>query len=83
MLGFSISKVLFTVIIVAAVIYGWKWMNRVQLRQREEARRFREEERRPRPAVEAVDMTRCRTCGDYVPAKGAKSCGRSDCPYPG
>lgn len=83
MLGLSVGKVLFTVVIVAAVVYGWKWMNRVQVRQNQASRRVHEERPRQRPAVEAVDMTQCPTCGDYVPAKGAKSCGRQDCPYPG
>lgn len=83
MLGLSVSKILFTVVVVAAVVYGWKWMNRVQLKQNQASRRVRDEEPRPRPAVEAVDMTQCPTCGDYVQAKGAKSCGRADCPYPG
>lgn len=83
MLGLSISKVLFTAVVVAAVVFGWKWMNRVQLRQKEASRRVHEEAPRPRPTIEAVDMTQCPACGDYVPAKGAKRCGRSDCPYPG
>jgi uncharacterized protein len=83
MFGLSISKVLFTVVIVAAVVYGWKWLNRVQARQNQAARRVHEEAPRPRPAVEAVDMVQCAACGDYVPAKGARRCGRADCPYPG
>lgn len=83
MFGFSLAKVLFTVIVIAAIVYGWKWMNRAQVRQNETARRVREDESRPRPAVEAVDMVQCPTCGDYVPARGARRCGRDDCPYPG
>ena len=83
MFGFSVSKILFTLVLIAAVAYGWKWLNRVQVGQKEAARRVREEQSRPRPAVEAVDMVRCPACGDYVPAKGAKRCGRGDCPYPG
>jgi len=29
----------------------------------------------------AEDMIACRVCGAYVPARGARSCGRADCPY--
>lgn len=27
------------------------------------------------------DMTKCPTCGAYVPAAGTTACGRADCPY--
>ena len=85
MLGLSIGKLLFTAVVVAAVIFGWKWLNRVQAVGGRASRRVREKKDRSpaSPAVEAVDMTRCPACGDYVPAKGARSCGRADCPYPG
>lgn len=85
MLGLSIGKVLFTAVVVAAVIFGWKWLNRVQAARDAASRRVRgkAESASPPPAVEAVDMVQCPTCGDYVPAKGARSCGRAGCPYPG
>lgn len=84
MFGLSIGKLLFTVVVVMAIVVGWKWINRVQARPGSSASRVRRRaERRPPPAVEAVDMVQCPTCGDYVPAAGALSCGRPDCPYPG
>jgi len=84
MLGLGIGKILFTVVVVAAVVFGWKWLNRVQARGGV-SRRVREkaEGSSPPPAVEAVDMIQCPVCGDYVPAKGARSCGRPGCPYLG
>lgn len=85
MLGLSIGKLLFTAVVVAAVIFGWKWLNRVQAVRSRSSRRVREKAESPSapPAVDAVDMVQCAVCGDYVPAKGARSCGRSGCPYPG
>ena len=29
----------------------------------------------------AEDMVQCEACKAYVPAKGARTCGRPDCPY--
>jgi len=35
----------------------------------------------PQQAIAAEDLVKCRTCGAFVPAKSATSCGRPDCPY--
>ncbi len=42
------------------------------------ANRAREAAREPAAEVE---MAPCRACGDYVAGKGARACGRHDCPY--
>ena len=34
-----------------------------------------------RNRLEAEDMIACKVCGTYVPANGARSCGRADCPW--
>ena len=43
--------------------------------------------RAPSPAarnrLEAEDMVPCEVCGTYVPANGARSCDRADCPWRG
>ncbi|MBT3305808.1 MAG: hypothetical protein HN377_04925, partial [Alphaproteobacteria bacterium] len=31
----------------------------------------------------AEEMRECDTCGAFVATRGARSCGRDDCPYPG
>lgn len=71
---FSIGKILVLVAIVAAVWYGFKWMSRPRAggsgKVADEAP----------PAVEEMD--KCSVCGTFVPAEGAKDCGRDDCPYP-
>jgi uncharacterized protein len=33
------------------------------------------------PPGEPEDMVQCSVCGAYVPARGATSCGRGNCPY--
>jgi len=88
MFGFSLTKLLFTVAAILIVWYGFRWIGRVQARNRIEAeRRMRTDSgagaasTQRRKSVE--DMTACPTCGDYVTANGARNCGRSDCPYPG
>ena len=89
-MGFSLSKVLFTVFAVLAVWYGFKWVTRVQARRRAEIAQRMQDEARGRtgaptgPRRTAVeDMAACSTCGAYVPTRGAVACGRPDCPYPG
>ena len=87
MFGLSIGKLLLTAAVIAGVYYGWKWLGRVQAQRAADEKRVRREHKRkrpsPPPATEAVDMTPCPTCGDYVSAEGATHCGRKDCPYPG
>ncbi len=75
MLGFSIGKLIVLAAIVTVVWYGFK------LYQRLEAKRAAEQlsQRRGMDAGEA--MVECKACGVYNPAKGARNCGRPDCPY--
>ena len=75
MFGFSLSKLIVVALVIAAVWYGYRLIARRNLR-----RAARDAEDTPRPAVE--DMTGCPACGTFVPALGARSCGRKDCPYP-
>ncbi len=91
MFGFSLTKLVFTIAAVVGVWYVFKWAGRIQVRQQEEAReRIRREKatgdaeaaRRQRAAA-AEDMIKCPTCGEYVAASAARSCGKADCPYPG
>lgn len=89
MFGFSLPKLLFTILVIAAVWYGFKMLARWQERrdgaegaERTPARRRRRGRRDAAPA-DAEDMVACALCGTYVAASGARSCGRADCPYPG
>lgn len=38
-------------------------------------------EKQAAPAEETHEMRACPTCGTYVPARGARDCGRELCPY--
>ena len=84
MFGFSLTKLLVTVAIVAAVWYGFKFIGRLDKAHKAKAALKPEggDQRRP-AAVESEEMERCAACGTYVAVRGAASCGRDDCPYPG
>ena len=91
MFGFSLTKILFTVAVVIAVWYGFKWVGRVQAqRAAENRRRVRGAGRSAPPSAPpggseggAEDMVACPACGDYVAPGSAITCGRAECPYPG
>lgn len=92
MFGFSIQKLLFTGIIIAAIFYGFRWFTEMQ-RRRDQSVRQRGNGAKPRapgarggakPADDDVEtMVECKVCGSFVAAGSARSCGREDCPYTG
>lgn len=97
MFGFSFGKLVVLVAVIAAVWYGFKYVSRLQyqrerkaeVRDRVEQRNERESKwsmkrARSRKGADdggAEDMVQCAACKAYVPAKGARNCGRPDCPY--
>ncbi len=91
MFGLSLTKILFTLAVVIIVWQGYKWLGRMQTRRdaiaRETARGSGRGGRAAAAAVpspaEVEDMVECTVCGAFVPARGAVSCGRGECPYPG
>ncbi len=77
MLGLSLPKVIILVLIVAII---WYWSRGL----RDDARSSRDDNRRGggggnQPGTE--NLVACPVCKAYVVEKGAKSCGRPDCPY--
>ena len=67
----SLPKILFTVGIVLAVWYGFKWLNRQQ-QLREDHRNV---PRKKAPKAEDVEeMVLCPDCKAYVPAQGRHTC---------
>ncbi len=94
MLGFSIQKLLFTVAVVLAVWYGFKWVGRMKVIREKEAK---DKLRRgaggsgggagsadsSSATGDAEEMVECAVCGAFVAAKGAKDCGKDNCPYQG
>jgi ribosomal protein L32 len=81
MFGFSLAKLIVLAAIIAAVWYGFKWVNRYQQVQSAKAARSaaRREKADAAPATE--ELIACPRCGTYVPAHNARACGRADCPY--
>ncbi len=81
MLGFS--KLLFLVVVIAVVWFGFKWLGqggKTQVREDAPRRRTR---RADRAAVSAEDTVECPVCKTYVLARDPRNCGRAGCPYPG
>ena len=87
MFGFSLSKLLFTVLVIGAVWYGFKWIGRLRHRPGAGGRvgtAGAPTPEAPQP-LEAQDMVRCPVCGDFVlagAAGAAVKCARADCPRP-
>ena len=79
MLGFSLPKLIVLALIIAAIWYGFKFFSRAQGMSKPEKPGDDTDAVMP----DAVDMVKCATCGDFVAAKGASSCGKDGCPYPG
>lgn len=90
MFGLSLTKILLTILVIAAVWYGWRVFTRYQALKAARARAG-EMPKDAQPSgrtggqarVEAEDMVECRTCGAFVAASRRVACGRKDCPFPG
>ena len=75
MLGFSLSKLLVLAAIVAAVWYGFRWVQRQQLQ------RSAERDRVERDPASSRDLDACPRCGVFFAAGAERPCDRSDCPF--
>ena len=93
MFGFSLQKLIFTILVIVVVFYGFKAVARLQERRNAAENAGGGDAGRPAKAQArtaaarsdpgAEDMVACRVCGTYVASTGTRSCGRDDCPYPG
>jgi hypothetical protein len=76
MMAISVSKLILIIILILAVWYVSRVMNRgastLQRRRRRAAAR-------PRGQGAIEDLVPCRACGAYV-SPGARNCGRPACP---
>ena len=85
MFGFSLAKFLLTILVIAAVWFGWRAYVRYQALKNARAGEM------PKPSgraarearVEAEDMVECRSCGAFIALTRRVACGRKDCPFPG
>lgn len=84
MFGFSLTKLLFTVIVVGLVWYGFKWFARMQsgALDREQKKPVGKGDKKA-AAGGAADTVQCDVCGAYVVAGHGTNCGKGDCPFPG
>jgi uncharacterized protein len=91
MFGISLTKILLTAAVILLAWKGYQWYRRFQevrvhletAARTAQAQAQARQGMRAGPALDAEDMTACPACGSYVMAKGTRSCGRGDCPYPG
>jgi len=96
MFGFSLTKLVFTVVIVFVVWNAFKYFTRVQDQRAQRSRvkgqsqggGSKKQDAKPSSPAQhaqqggAEDMVECKVCSAYV-TRGAKSCGRDDCPFTG
>lgn len=80
MFGFSLTKLIFTIIAVAIVWQGFKLLGRKSEISAEKKSSKTAKAKAAKDNVE--EMVKCKTCGTFV-APGAKSCGKDDCPFSG
>ena len=88
MFGFSLTKLVFTILAVVVVWHGFKWVARMQekrdLEAKEKQRAGVNKAKPDKAAIQGVeDMVKCKVCESFIAAKNASSCGRDDCPYIG
>lgn len=81
----TLPKILLIVIVIG-VLWWWHRRNQIKARERAElngrgpiGRGSAKTKNSPAKPIE--DMAQCRTCGAYVPAKGATACGKERCPF--
>ena len=90
MLGFSLSKILFTAVMICAVWWVYRQINLLasgdkKPRSRVDAARKAAEDVTKARTEGVEDLTACPACGAYVAAGLNPGCGRSakDCPMQG
>ncbi|MDH5189003.1 MAG: hypothetical protein OEW37_08615 [Rhodospirillaceae bacterium] len=77
MFGFSLTKLVFTIIAVAIVWHGFKLLSRKSDMQAE-----KKSSKTAKAKDDIEEMIKCESCGTFV-APGVKKCTRDDCPFPG
>ena len=72
---FSLPKILFTIVVIVAVWYGFKWLNRRQLVKRNQTKRGRLGGAGGGKTTAGEDLVQCSDCGAYVAEGGRHNCG--------
>ena len=84
MFGFSLTKLVFTIIAVVIVWQGFKWLGRKSDVSVGGGNATKKAGKSSAKAAKAnvEEMVKCDVCGTFV-APDVKSCGRDDCPFSG
>lgn len=80
MFGFSLTKLIFTIVIAIAVWQGFKYFARWSEQREKRGKMADDASKSSAPGVE--DMVQCSVCEAYA-ARGSKSCGKAGCPFRG
>lgn len=83
-MGLGFSKLLFMVIVIAVVWYGFKYAARVEAIRRSLREELARRQAGPaaRPSARNVeDLVKCAQCGAFVSATSANNCGKPHCPW--
>lgn len=87
MFGFSLTKIIFTIVAIVAAWKAFQYFTRQNAHQaapqaapQSGGRKDRGDQNAASGGVE--DMVKCSVCGTYT-ARGAKSCGQTGCPFRG
>ena len=78
MFGITPTKILFTIILIAAAWYGFKLIER---RISGTGTAAAAADPVAKKDTSAEDMKKCSVCSAYVSAAAPTNCGRADCPY--
>jgi len=71
----SFWKLLLLALVIGGVFVAVSIYKRSQKKAEVESR-----PRQPPPKVSGIETVACRTCGTYIPTRGATKCERADCP---
>ena len=74
MFGFSLPKLIFTALLVVAVVYGFRMIGRIGA-----GGTAAKVNASPEPTAE--ETQKCSVCGTYLAADNPTACERADCPY--
>jgi hypothetical protein len=92
MFGFSLTKLIFTIVTVFVVWNGFKWYTRMQENRavasankprRGDQSSSSQATQGDGASSDVEEMVKCPVCETYVSSAGAVSCGKNGCPYPG